>query len=470
MKFLNYFFVLFVTLCSLKTTQGTCEMLTYKQVDLGLQESDQRAVAVNDDGYKVSLLNINISLEQCSVVAINDKGQLLGSYTENDKNKVYILDAKNECTFIESKDQSIYPSEINNAGQVLGYGSKPFIWSKALGIRYLDVFNSQNVSPKDLNDLGQIIGIYEPVESNRGSWRPFLWDYGVVTDMGPGSEFSNAIEVLGYHVMNIQLISINNKGELAGYFSYAKFNEMKKKYVVAGYKTFFWNGDVNILPLPNDTQPGCVQLNNHGVILVNDSDQFDHISYLWDIENNLRPIADFSGITLNDSLTILGDKRIKSTKYSEGYVGVPAIWKNNQIYTIAELLGVLDINAMAPYLSDSYGLEKIKGFYRINNKGQIPCMGWIWGDQYPCLLEPVKKLESPNDPLKTFIGSYNRNTGNDSWTLLHHAANLGQAEVCQLLIEQGQDPNCTDKYGQTPLILATFLNRNAQTSEEKKTL
>ena len=189
--------------------------------------------------YTVSLLGLALTDAHCQVAAINDKGQILGRHQENkpnSKRNIFIYDSKNGLTLIDLKE-NLYPQTINNAGQVLGHGNRPFIWSKTFGIRWLEVPNSTNVQAIGLNDLGQIIGSY--LESGSSIRRPFIWDYGVVTDMGPGSDFSQSIEALGYHVMDIRLLAINNRGELAGAFSYGKFNRKTNKYVVIGQENFF---------------------------------------------------------------------------------------------------------------------------------------------------------------------------------------------------------------------------------------
>lgn len=405
--------------------------------------------------YKLSLLGLeSITDAQCGVTAINDKGQVLGHYEEhrqNSKSKIYIFDSKNGLNIIDAKDQSIYPTAINNAGQVLGSGSKPFIWSKVLGIRYLDVPNSQYLWAKDLNDLGQIIGEYRHVDS--GENRPFLWDYGVVTDMGTGSEFSQLIESLGFHVMYVQVMSINNKGELVGCFGYGKYNEKKKKYVTVGSKVFFWNGDMNILPLPETWSLDHLKVNNHGTVMISNSWQ----TYLWDIQEGIRFIDNFSGLTLNDSTILVGSA---SVPYKDSTVYSPAIWKAGNIISLAELLNVGNIFEMAPRYSDDYAIESLDQVIDINNKGQIPCMGSIWGDRYPCLIEPLNK----NDVNLSI--NLNRNLKGD--TALHEASRLCQIEIFQDLIDSGIDCNGVNSSGQTPLYLVAEFSKNAKSDLEKK--
>lgn len=346
--------------------------------------------------YKVSLLGLeSLPNIQCEVTAINDKGQVLGTYRDGSIQKIYIFDSKNGLTLIESKDdQFIRPWKLNNAGQVIGYGnnSKAFIWSKVFGIRWLDIFNSPSAFASDLNDLGQIIGTYRPLGSNAGQ-RPFMWDNGVVTDMGQESEFAQNIENVGFHVMDIQLTSINNKGELVGYFGYGKYDLKKHKFVLVGYKNFFWNGDMHILPLSdsfsnNLPSPKAAKVNNNGSVLVSDFNPITgkYTSYLWDLKNGLKIIDNTCGIALNDSNTILCQEVVIKDHIYFSY----SIWNDGVVKSLDELLGVLDVNQMAPPYSDTYDIERIESLVNINNKGQIPCMGWIWGDQYPCMLEPNK--------------------------------------------------------------------------------
>jgi len=419
--------------------------------------------------YNVSLLGVAVTDVKCGVTAINDKGQVLGLYQETRQysiSKVYIYDSKNGLTLIEAKDQNLSPIAINNAGQVLGYGNKPFIWSKAFGIRWLEVPNSTQTNAIDLNDLGQIIGSY--LEAGSVVFRPFMWDYGVVTDMGPNSEFSQSIEVLGYHVMSIQLLSLNNRGELAGTFSYGKFNKKTNKYIAVGSENFFWDGDIHILPKPEEYL-GIIKVNNHGVVLLYN---YNKTTYLWDKQSGFRIIDNFIGRNLNDSNTVFGETMQFEARYNQEFPK-PSVWNDGITKSLATLLGVKDISNIAPRCSDDYLIESLDfsdgcNRFDINNKGQIPCMGQIWGDQYPCLLEPINPENIGFDLSLIKDPGVASNDGNRS--LLQSASRMGLVEACQMLIDSGQDPNSKDKWGNSCLHLAADLNINAQNPEEKKTL
>ena len=116
------------------------------------------------------------------------------------------------------------------------------------------------------------------------------------------------------------------------------------------------------------------------------NNQEEQITYLWDNETGLQILPDFYGNLLNDSSIVLGYQR----KYTccNDYVEIPGIWKENHFITLAELLGVSDIRNMAPSFADDYEIEGIDQVISMNNKGQIICQGYLWGESHPCILEP----------------------------------------------------------------------------------
>lgn len=354
------------------------------------------AVASYCAEYTVSLLETDKveGYKQWNVTGINDNGTAFGAYQEAIDNqyvsRVYLYDVQAGFTFIDSEDKWLFPVAANNAGQLIGYGQKPFFWSKELGFRYLNVFDSANVQVADLNDQGQVIGSYFSTETNLE--RPFIWENGVTTYLGPGSEFTTALEAFD-PVMGVTLMSINNKGQIAGCYHYAKFNERQQKYVSVGYKAFLWDhGKVTQIPVPTPlTQlPYKMKVNNQGVVLL----RTDKDTYLWNPKKGIQLLAEFNGIALNDSSIVLGFKRIspKKAKDFEPIENneVPAIWRKDKIITLAKLLDVDDMTAMARPYNDKYAVERLETILDINNKGQIIGTGMVWGECHPCLLEPKR--------------------------------------------------------------------------------
>lgn len=339
--------------------------------------------------YKIQILPINLVDIECQLKSLNDNGVMLLTYKDSTyHSKICIYDEINGMNVIESKGESIHPISINNSGQVLANSYKTFIWNRELGIRYLNIFNSDYNNGIDINDLGQIIGTYRPSGSDyTAPRRPFLWNSGSVTDMGPGSEFCKQFEILGYHVMDVTLTSINNNGEIAGHFRYGKFNEKKKKYITLGTKVFFWDGDMHILPLTVQSNffPQAVKMNNKSIVLV----QVDLSTYLWNRDNGLTLIPDFIGISLNDSTVILGiQTKLDFDIYKT------SIWRDGNIINLAELLGVDNLDKISPLYSETYEVEKLTDFIDINNKDQVGCNGLIWNEKYPCVLEPLVGKDS----------------------------------------------------------------------------
>ena len=177
----------------------------------------------------------------------------------------------------------------------------------------------------DFNDKGQVIGGCYPDNPTgiHSDSRPFFWGNGVVADMGPGSEFSKNIECLGYHVVHIQLISINNMGEIAGYFAFDNNNGIKNKSGIFGCEAFFWNGNLHILPIPEPLkdQPQLLHVNDIGSVLLYNGGPD---TYLWSVEEGLVVIHNFLATSFDDSSNII-------LRNSESG---PAVWNNGVITVI----------------------------------------------------------------------------------------------------------------------------------------
>lgn len=339
--------------------------------------------------FKLTILGPEATTEAYqynNVIAINDNGQVLGTQMIDLNEKfLFVHDPHTGFDFVEEKDHWLYPLTINNSEQVLGVAatdsSQIFLWSDLLGFRWINVFDADLVTAVDLNDAGQVIGIYD----KNSEIRPFLWEDEALVDMGPGSNFAKKFEDIGYHIMDIVLSSINNKGELTGRFSYGEYNKKKRKYVVAGTQAFYFDGEIHLLPLKN-----CfpIQVNNSGVVLI-ESNENHSSTYLWDINNGLRIIHNFIGYSINDSSVILGKKRNQSNYLAQD---TPAVWREGVITTLAELLGVTDINCLTSTTSGKFRIDDLTDFVDINNLNQIACIGHAWGDisvnRYACILEP----------------------------------------------------------------------------------
>lgn len=204
--------------------------------------------------------------------------------------------------------------------------------------------------------------------------------------MGLGSELCRQIESYGYHVMSIQLKALNNRSEIVGVFEYGKFNSKKNAWIKIGSLPFFWNGFAHIINTGNVEAWQNIHLNNEGVVMMAKS----RSTCLWSIEKGMEEISEFLGVSFNDTCVILGNMTQFSTRYSEGYELIPALWKNGAKVPLTHLLGIKDLDNINPPYADSFAIERIWGFSKINNKGQILCEGKTWEEHHPCVLSPTR--------------------------------------------------------------------------------
>lgn len=347
--------------------------------------------------YRITpLCGLSSTKSYCETRSINDKGQVIGSYAEIENGKytgttkIFLFDREQGFISICIPKQNLSPYSFNNQGQVICYDSgtqKCFIWDTKLGISHFNPFNAHYCFIRSLNNSGKMLGFYRQTPTD--AFRSFLVDNGVITDLGIGSDFSYNSEFLGYHMMDLNVCAINDKNQLIGTFSYGKLHPTKNKYVKVGTISFFWDGKIHFLP----ENISAFGLNNKGLVLARKAPPlfgWSDETYLWDLEGGLRYLPGFIGWAINDSSVVLGEKDEEVVDHSGMVVKNPAIWREGAIITLADLLGVESIYSLAPPYSDSYSIEALsKVAYSINSKGQITCMGIIWGDSYPVILEPV---------------------------------------------------------------------------------
>ena len=234
--------------------------------------------------------------------------------------------------------------------------TSPFLWNKDNGFFSFRINNyySYKFQIIDFNDIGYYIGYY----TQNNTERPYLYKYNKsenrLIDLGIYSEFSLSaqLEKIGYHPTDIWLSSINNKGQIAGLFSYGHYDQYKKKYIAVGEEAFFCDGKImNIIPLPQAPTKGAfVKLNNVGSLLVYLHDK--KTTYFWNERCGIHSIPGFIGSRINDSDVIIG----------EGEDKTPLIWKEGEVLNLSEMFG-WDV-------SKSYGINK---FIDINNKSQLLC-------------------------------------------------------------------------------------------------
>jgi len=148
----------------------------------------------------------------CSLAAINDRGQIVGQCFRGGKSRAFVWrNGKTTDLGTLEADLQAEPYAINAAGQIVGrcvrYGgsgigsgsvvkSVAFLWENGRMIK-LASLGGKVAQAEAINDRGQIIG---ESQTKSGQWRAVLWEKGHVTPLGIVDE----------------VVAINNQGQIAG--------------------------------------------------------------------------------------------------------------------------------------------------------------------------------------------------------------------------------------------------------------
>lgn len=181
---------------------------------------------------------------------------------------------------------------LNDRGQVVGQWSEPktngsssssFLWERGKPARTLGRLpNGYLLQPLAINNRGQVVGIAWGEDPNNRKRRAFLWENGKPRDLGtPAGETSEAFD-------------INERGEVF-LTSYA-FEDKTKPNHVTKHGAFLWTAAKGFHPLPEhfDGMRVACALNDRGQIAGNAMISFDE----WrDTLGNLSrdEIPDFDG-------------------------------------------------------------------------------------------------------------------------------------------------------------------------------
>lgn len=189
-------FITFTVLCFLFSASAYAIDPTYKLVDLGLQESDAS-----------------------EAVAINDNGQVIGSYSMFGNKYYFCWTEQDGITLIDLPDTAVV-RVLNNAGQIAGNykdlsgKDRGFIWDIESGWNDIGTLGGGFTKIYDMNDLGQIVGESESSNISFVDGRPeqhaFLLQDGLMTDLGA---LSGDLGFLGDRSV---ATSINNHGQIIG--------------------------------------------------------------------------------------------------------------------------------------------------------------------------------------------------------------------------------------------------------------
>jgi uncharacterized membrane protein len=168
---------------------------------------------------------------------INDHGQIVGSYgVAEGKFQSFVRDRSGDIiTFDVPGAVVTAPFDINNRGQVVGFyadtepdasGSVPpnsihgFVWTRG-SVRKIDVPGAIGTAAFDLNDRGEVVGIYaDPKEGDpKGTTHGFRLRKGAFSTIDP----PGAVDIEGTPGFRATApLGINNRGQVVGQYADAQ--------------------------------------------------------------------------------------------------------------------------------------------------------------------------------------------------------------------------------------------------------
>ena len=383
--------------------------------------------------YRIIDLGTTIGGRPRSVQAINDLGQVVGSFGH-----AFVWDGNSGRVDLGTLGgRKSDASAINNVGQIVGYaetadGNKhAFLWDNINGMIDLGIFSGSESYAVAINDLGQVVGsadINETVTTaplknapnhkvTRFLAHAFIWNSNSgMTDLGTlGGKESRAV-------------AINNLGQVAGIadtdsnrhvFFWDSTNGMKdlgplgdiKGYIgindtgqvvssswrtaSRNYVSFLWSSSVGVVYF--DTLSGggsCASaINDNGQVVGWSNKKAPgggRRACLWDSSGNiieLGTIGDFFSLiagsesmafAINNAGQVVGWSGKKHTMLCRGYA---FLWDTKH--------GMVKLENL---LADKSGWKRLISASHINNRGQIIGFGETKdGKDHAFLMTPVKK-------------------------------------------------------------------------------
>ncbi len=238
-------------------------------------------------------------------------------------------------------------SAINDKGQVVGTsGGHAFIWTQKDGMRDLGI-DAYLSSALSINNKGEVIGFFFTLENDQFSPHDFLW-----------TEKNGLIELdckIPDSIMNVPSV-INDKGQIV----WVSIDKANDRHI------FLWSdktGMVEIEPLPPCTGYSGLSINNKGQVAACPHYYDVNYPFLWTTKTGvieLSPIFGTSDIRLysiNDKGEFVGAYfPDSSTGYSHTYLYSP----KTGIHDLGSPVGEIESQALA-----------------VNNKGQIVGNSWV---------------------------------------------------------------------------------------------
>ena len=308
---------------------------------------------------------------------INDLGQVVGTYeTRNGKVHAFIWDENNGMQDLTPGGNfNADAKRINNLGQLtanVGYGwsryphqyRQGFLWDKT------DCFPLQNVSYAfDINDRGQIVGIYNREDS-------VLWN-------SPG-DLLNLKKTLGFAYAT----RINNAGQIIGRCECPQKLCDKQACLWDSKQGIPSKKDVTYLGFLSGKYSQALGINDLGQVVGESSITVERKkprAFIWDITQGMRPLGTFKNTIDNQESSA---KDINNFGQVVGFVdakiysGDAFLWdRKNGMRNLNDLI---DPNS-------GWHLDYARS---INDKGRIVGRGYFNGETHAFLLKPISHSDS----------------------------------------------------------------------------
>lgn len=276
----------------------------------------------------------------------------------------------------EGQHQLSFAYGINNASQVVGWGSKTsaardgFIWDGSAWTALGDLPGGVVASEaRAINNLGVVVG-FSSAESlsspGDAQYRGFIWQNGTLSTLP---------ELSGYQVTDTYALSVNDSGQAVGYSG-----------VVGGYRAVLWSGgaaqDLGVIDASYYSSKAFA-INNQGQVVGESSGSNISHAFIWqngvmtslgDLPGGSDKYSSAAGI--NNLSQVVGtgyvDKGSASTSRAHAF-----LWENGTMLD----LGVLgDVTIDLSYATDINNLGQVVGYATTANGSLASRHAFIWQD------------------------------------------------------------------------------------------
>lgn len=326
--------LLFLTICTIQFNANA--LISYKLIDLGLQESDR------SEAY-----------------AVNDKGQVLGSYSILGNQYFFLWNEKEGLTLIDLPSSAATPLILNNEGQIAGnyyVGSsiRGFFWDSLHGFKDLGSLGGKNTYVTDMNDLGQIVGYSQTNIPNPAMCSHFNTAFGVNEVVAHGFLWKDNVMFdlgaltgdMGLKEGSSQAVGIDNNGLIIGHSTYIMVH--KGNLMSSEARAVIWrNGKIDELEKNFKGKIIFNSINDNGIAIYNYLPENNQDAGVRIIDlNSMHSWRPNIGIgKLNNKMSVLGGNGLCNLKMNEKGEYIAHYTKSNEgIFRIDEIFNEIIIN------------------------------------------------------------------------------------------------------------------------------